>query len=78
MITCPASTDGGNSTVRLAVVLEDPALLILNKKIFLKISRLYLPVARNAAELPGVPLVRAADTEGTHDILSFLRFLEKS
>ena len=39
---------------------------------------LYLPVARDAAELPGVPLVRAADTEGTRDILSLGRFLEKS
>ena len=32
-----------------------------------------MPVARNAAELPGVPLVRAADTEGTRDILSFFK-----
>ena len=37
-----------------------------------------MPVAGNAAELPGVPLVRAADTEGTRDILSlFLHFLRK-
>lgn len=39
---------------------------------------LHLPVARLAAELPGVLLVRAADAGANRDILSLLQFYEKS
>ena len=34
---------------------------------------LHLPIARHAAKLPGVLLVRAADAGGNRDILSLLQ-----
>ena len=79
MFTWPASTEGGNSTVRLAVVLEDPALLITTIQNYSwKIRRLFFACCSQCSWTPRHPPGQGGWYWGNPwYIVTFLHFLRK-